>query len=214
MPKKISLIGRKFGKLKVITEAPRRIVAGVPRIYYLCQCDCGNQKEILSGGLSCNGVKSCGCGIAESVRERMTTHGHSIHGKSTRTYNIWVKINVRCYNQKHEQYKDYGGRGIKVCDRWRASFENFLKDMGECPPNLSIDRYPNNDGNYEPGNCRWATTGEQHRNMRTNRIVELYGFKGCFKDAAAHFNIPISTAASRLRYGWTYEQIFLTPVRH
>lgn len=211
MPKKISLIGKTFGRLIVIKEAPRRMVGKSLRFYYLCQCQCGKEKEILGGALSSGASQSCGCVATEKLRLRATRHGHTVGGMS-RTYSIWVKIKTRCYDEKHNQYQDYGGRGITVCERWLHSFDNFLEDMGPCPPNLSIDRI-NNNGNYELGNCRWATMGEQHRNKRSNRIVEVGGFAGCFTDAAAHFGISPYTAFARLRYGWTTEEIFLTPVR-
>lgn len=100
------------------------------------------------------------------------THGHGRKGENrTRTYRVWSGMLSRCRNPNVPSFKYYGGRGIRVCDRWR-SFECFLADMGECPPNMSIDRI-DNDGNYEPSNCRWATSAEQHENRRTPRTVKL-----------------------------------------
>jgi len=94
-------------------------------------------------------------------------HGHSPrNGKLSLTYHSWQAMKLRCYYPSQPGFKNYGARGIAVCDRWRNSFENFLADMGERPEGKTLDRYPNNDGNYEPGNCRWATLSEQQRNRR------------------------------------------------
>lgn len=98
----------------------------------------------------------------------MTVTIHGQHG--TRTYRIWCNMKARCQRSTHPRYKDWGGRGIKVCERWQ-SFENFLADMGAAPPEMSIDRYPDNDGHYEPGNCRWATSEEQHANKREQLVI-------------------------------------------
>jgi hypothetical protein len=97
------------------------------------------------------------------------THGHARKGKQTGTYLSWKEMKKRCANPNQKYWKNYGGRGIRVCDRWLNSFENFLADMGERPEGTSIDRYPNNDGNYEPGNCRWATRKQQRANRRDSQ---------------------------------------------
>src|SRR5258705_9690065 len=224
MPKQISIIGQTFGKLKVLSQAESRIISGVPRIYYLCECECGKQIEILGSSLRAKASQSCGCGMPEATRQRFLRHGHAVKSKTTsRTYNSWTHMKSRCQDVNHHQYKDWGGRGIVVCQGFQ-SFPNFFERMGERPPKMTIDRI-NNEGNYSCGgcaqckekgwlfNCKWSTTGEQRRNARTTHWVTLNDFHGCFQDAAEHFGIPISAAASRYRYGWTYEEIFLTPVR-
>lgn len=109
------------------------------------------------------------------MRGGPTIHGHAIRGSKTRTYETWKAMAQRCRNPRHPAFARYGGRGITVCERW-MSFENFLADMGERPPGTSIDRFPNRDGNYEPGNCRWATSTEQARNRggtRTKLTADL-----------------------------------------
>lgn len=126
---------------------------------------------------------------------------------------IWCSMRARCKNPKNKQWKDYGGRGIKVCDRW-MQFSAFLEDMGECPQNYSIERREN-DGDYEPNNCYWATRAEQGRNKRSNRILTVNGVTGCMTDLADHFGINLRTVKNRIdRSGWTVEKAFNTPVKN
>lgn len=118
------------------------------------------------------GASLVGHAVSEKVRQtttcRSTTHGHARRQQQTSTYLCWSAMHRRCFNHNAKDYPEYGGRGITVCDRWRQ-FEGFLADMGERPAGLSIDRFPDNDGNYEPSNCRWATPSEQARNRRKAR---------------------------------------------
>lgn len=102
-------------------------------------------------------------------------HGQSSENAAGSTYNTWNSMNSRCYYKKHKSYAVYGGKGISVCDRWRNSFADFLADMGQRPPGTSLDRWPNHAGNYEPGNCRWATAKEQSRNTKKVRFLEAFG---------------------------------------
>lgn len=135
-------------------------------VIWLCSCVCGGLTNVRSSTLRDGRSKSCGCLILDQCRNRPNRlkHGHNAVGKRSRTYSCWGDMIKRCTNPKAGNYVYYGGRGIKVCDRWR-SFENFLADMGECPNGLSIDRI-DNDGNYELSNCHWATALEQARNKR------------------------------------------------
>jgi len=135
----------------------------------------------------------------EKIRKSAVKHGHTINGKNTKTYNIWHDIRQRCYNPNNKRYKDYGGRGIKACVRWNR-FKNFLADMGECPDSLVMDRI-NNNGNYEPSNCRWTDIKTSNRNKRViklsikkaNKIRELY-LKGYLqREIAKQFNIGQNT---------------------
>ncbi len=134
------------------------------------------------------------------------------HGKwGTRLYWVWWQMICRCENPKTKQFADYGGRGIRVCERWRKSHEAFLADMGECPEGWTLDRWPNPDGNYEPGNCRWAMRKEQQRNRRGVRLFEVHGVSGCLTDLLEHFQMKHSTVRHRLAIGWSPERAFTEP---
>jgi len=122
-------------------------------------------------------------------------------GSSTRTYRIWKKMIERCSSPKHDSYRKYGARGITVCDRWRYDFAAFRADMGEVSSGLSLDRIDNN-GNYEPGNCRWATLHQQSRNTRHNRWVEVWGHRMIVSDAASLLRISPSTVKKRIAQGY------------
>jgi hypothetical protein len=132
------------------------------RIMWLCLCDCGKMPIISSGNFG-RQSNSCGC---SHIGQNHPQHGHSSGGNVSRTYQSWSRMWQRCTNSKLECWKNYGGRGIKVSKRWK-NFKHFLTDMGERPIGTSIDRI-NNDGNYERGNCRWATPLQQRHNRRTN----------------------------------------------
>lgn len=157
------LVGRKFGRLKVVE---RRGSNRRHNALWLCICECGKETTVESGKLLGGKTKSCGCLHRDVIR----THGKS----RTRTYRIWMHMRQRCENPTDPvQWANYGGRGIKVCKRWR-SYENFLADMGEAPAGMTLDRI-DNDGNYKPGNCRWATRHEQLNNTRRNKFVTING---------------------------------------
>jgi hypothetical protein len=153
----IDLTGQRFGRLVVSGQDGKTRSGGYA---WACVCDCGNRKTVSSSNLRRSLIKSCGCLQAAN----RLFHGHSTRTHRTRAYTCWSHMKSRCSNEKHPQYEDYGARGISVCERW-MDFPNFLADMGEPQPGLSIDRI-NNDGNYEPGNCRWATQSEQNANRR------------------------------------------------
>ncbi len=128
-------------------------------------------------------------------------------------YRTWEQLKQRCENPNNPQWKNYGGRGIKVCEQWRKSFACFIADMGECPPFNSIDRWPDKDGNYEPGNCRWATEKEQHRNQRNNRIYTVKGVTACLMDLCETFGVHHKTVFGRLHRGWPVESALFEPLR-
>jgi len=153
----INFTNKRFGKLIAIEPTDKR---KRKYIVWKCKCDCGNFTEVASGDL--NKTKSCGCLLKEP---KIFIHGHTCNGKSSPTFKSWESMKQRCFNSKNHKYPIYGGRGIKVCDRWKDSFKNFLDDMGERPKGKTLDRI-NPDGNYEPLNCRWATNLEQRHNRR------------------------------------------------
>ncbi len=148
-----------------------------------CRCDCGTERIVNGTNLmNKNGTFSCGCYLIECLRKRSITHGVLVDGKCPTEYSIWHSMISRCENKNTACFHVYGGRGIKVCDRWRNSFENFLEDMGSRPSKYySLDRI-NNDGNYEPDNCRWATRKEQFRNISKNLWVVFNGERMIMKD--------------------------------
>jgi hypothetical protein len=137
------------------------------------------------------------------------------HGcADTPEYNVWYGMRQRCSYAKHSTYRLYGGRGIRVCDRWQHSFENFIADMGPRPSaEHSIDRI-DNDGHYEPGNCRWALGRDQFRNMRTNRHLTLNGRTQTMVEWARELSMDVRTLHTRLKKGWTVERALTTPVDH
>lgn len=126
--------------------------------------------------------------------------------------NILRIVKYRCGNPNSKDFKYYGGRGIKVCDRWLESFDNFLEDMGEPPASATLDRI-NNNGNYEKDNCRWASRLEQGNNRRTNRLLEFHGKSMTIRQWARHLNIPFSAIHGRLNRGWDIERVLTTPLR-
>ena len=159
--KKLNLVGKKFSRLTVVSFS--HIEKEQSR--WNCVCDCGNKITIRGWVLTSGRTKSCGCLRVETTSKQFTTHGLT----NDPLYKVWEAMKRRCLSVKEKSYKDYGGRGIKVCDRWLNSFENFHRDMSKGYKwNLTIDRIDVN-GNYEPNNCRWATQLQQRSNQRPRK---------------------------------------------
>ncbi len=166
MPRLVKLEGVRFGRLTVLYKSDL-ITSGRGKNHWVCACDCGNTTTCSTSHLKGGDSKSCGCLNIDSIRARSTVHGHARPKQVTKTFFAWQNMLRRCYDNNNAKYHRYGGRGIIVCDRWRK-FENFLADMGEKPDGLSLDRI-NNDGNYEPKNCRWTTQKVQQNNRSNNK---------------------------------------------
>lgn len=149
------------------------------RAIYLCKCDCGAQRTLTGNALLRRNTRSCGClerdMSAARVRARNYRHGAAVRGDMSPTYLSWAAAIARCERESKRGWHRYGGRGIGMCERWRTSFANFLADMGERPAGRTLDRFPDPDGNYEPGNCRWATPLEQARNKSKIKTLPAGG---------------------------------------
>lgn len=200
--RKIDITDERYGMLVALAPAPNR----GRRTQWVFRCDCGVTKEIGLEGIRSGLVRSCGCLRTETTRKRSTVHGHKVGYKSSRTYKAWLHARERCQNPNIERFADYGGRGISMCRQWSASFEAFLKDMGECPPGMTIERIDNN-GHYEPGNCRWATDYDQRRNRRDNVFVEVGETRMILKDYASLRGVDYKRLHAKMRRrGMTAQQ--------
>lgn len=200
------MIGRKFGRLTV--EAYHSYGAG-RMLKYTCQCECGGEAVCYGNNLRNGNSQSCGCLCIERTIAANTTHGM----RHEKVWQAWMGMKNRCYVKTHGGYKNYGGRGIIVCDRWRHSFENFYTDMGDQPsPVSTLDRI-DNDGDYEPSNCRWASYSQQNRNRRNNRLVEIDGETHCIAEWVEILGIKDHLVKTRMRRGWSAEKALTTPRR-
>lgn len=201
----IDLTGERFGRLMVVSATRLK-----GKLAWECDCDCGNTHIVQSKYLHAGKVNSCGCIRRERSRSGVAAfkHGHCSHP----LYNVWRGLHERCYNEKTESYRHYGGRGIKVCERW-SDFKNFLKDMGERPlPTDTIDRIDNN-GDYEPDNCRWADHKTQCRNRRTNHLLTCDGQTKTLAEWAEITGIGYATIKTRVdNLGWSDSAAIKTPI--
>ena len=189
----LDIIGKKSGRLTVIEKAVTRN----QKSYWLCLCECGNKVEVIGSNINNGNTQSCGCLQKERTSKAKFKHGLT----STPEYYAWVNMKTRCYNETVEDYPDYGGRGIIVCDRWLGDkgFENFLSDMGKKPsPGHSVDRI-NTNGIYEKDNCRWGTEEQQVRNKRNNVWIECNGIKMILSDWARYFGVDQGNLAASIK---------------
>lgn len=196
--------GERFGRL--VAMEPTRHHG---RRAWLCVCDCGVKKLVMTHHLARGRTRSCGCTRVEAARAKNSTHGQT-HSPE---YAAWDGMIGRCCRKSHDRFPLYGGRGIRVCRRWRRSFEAFFADMGPKPSQAhSIDRIDSNK-NYEPGNCRWATSFEQSRNRRSNRMISAFGRTQCLADWVLESGLHGSTIAARLARGMSPEAALSEPPR-
>lgn len=210
MDAKKDIEGKRFGRLIAI-----ELVPGNGRSRQKCVCDCGNTIEANRTNLVSGNTKSCGCLRKETSRKNVEKHPFSKkHGKhGTRIYETWANMLSRCRNPKIRSYRDYGSRGIKVCEEW-LEFENFYKWAlsSGYKENLTIDRIDVNK-DYSPENCRWATTKQQARNKRTSVFITYKGETKVLKDWAIEYKIDSSTLKGRISRGWRIEDALTKPVK-
>lgn len=174
--------------------------------HYNCECICGNSNVVRLNDLRSGNTKSCGCYKSKTTSERVSTHGMS----KTKLYRRWKDMRRRCNNPNRKGYKNYGGRGIKVCEEWEEDFMNFYNWSMENGylEELEIDRI-DNDGNYEPNNCRWITRKEQSNNKQQSRYVTINGITKTLKDWSAESGLPYDTLRLRLNRGWKEKELLI-----
>lgn len=214
MSRKLDLSGQQFGRLSVSEEADPPFAESKPNTWWRCECDCGKVTVVRTISLRAGDTRSCGC-LSDEVRRSTASKACRItHGQTkTREYRIWQGMLQRCTNPNCEEYPIYGGRGIIVCPAWSESFEAFISHMGLRPsPRHSIERLDTN-GNYEPGNCRWATPKEQSNNRRDTHYVVFKGERMPIALLADRHSIRQETLRGRLRRGWSLEDAVLEPVK-
>lgn len=200
MGKFIDLTGKRFGRLTVIDRAGRD---KNHLVLWRCQCDCGVPLTVRGQDIRRGKIVSCGCRRAEALLERNFRHGMT----GTRPYRIWKAMHTRCYNPRSHSFPDYGGRGIKMCERWRDSFQNFWEDMKDgYADGLEIDRIDNN-GDYCKENCRWVTDAQQNRNKRNNRYIETSLGRMTMAELAETAGASYDTTKRRLNLGWTGDEV-------
>ena len=162
----VDMIGRRIGRWLVLSKAPSNPLRASKQYYWICRCDCGTERAVAGMNLRRGDSVSCGCHAREIQSKKMLRHGKS----KSAEYQAWTHAKLRCYHRTDPRFPGYGGRGLRMCKEWRDSFEAFLRDMGHKPPKTSLDRI-NNDGHYEPSNCRWATHAQQVGNKRFGTFV-------------------------------------------
>lgn len=205
----IDLTGMRFGRLTVVSRGPNVVTpSGNKYRRWHCVCDCGNRTLPRAHSLRSGNTRSCGRHCKASPNWRPGARG-------TREYRSWSGMMQRCFNPNNNHYPYYGGRGITVCDRWRNSFEAFLEDMGPRPKGTSIDRWPDKEGNYEPGNCRWATPAQQATNTRANIMIDIGGgVDASLSEWCRVFGLNVGTVYGRItKSGYSPRDALFTPVR-
>ena len=205
-----NLAGQKFGRWTVLNCARRATKREQSK--WNCRCDCGTERTVNSYCLRRGRSLSCGCYSVEVTNARSTKHGAGRRGAETPEFIAWMAAKGRCLNPGNRAYAHYGGRGITICARWREDFAAFLADMGPRPRGASLDRIDSN-GNYEPSNCRWATSKEQGRNRRDCRTITAFGETLCMEEWAERSGVSRTTISVRLDMGWSPDRAVSTPVR-
>lgn len=192
-----------YGRWTVLGECGRK---------WLCRCECGTEREVIRSDLWSGRSTNCGCvrrvNMKAAQRAAVTTHGM----EGSPEYRTWIDMRRRCHDPRRPDYKNYGARGITVCDEWRESFEAFYLDMGPRPDGTTLDRL-RNSGPYEKNNCVWGARKAQERNKRTSRIVEIDGRRMTVAEACEVYGIKPSSANNRLNtLGWSVDDTFKRPL--
>ena len=210
MGKVFDLAGKRFDRLCVIERVENNKYGNS---VWLCQCDCGKQLRVRGDSLIKGNTKSCGCLRTEKVIERAKTHGKT----NTKCYMEWANMKARCYNPNNKQYKDYGGRGITICDSWLNDFEAFYNYISTLPhfneKGYTLNRIDNN-GNYEPNNVEWADSITQANNKRNNHLITYNGKTQSLSQWAIEIGLNRSTLEQRInKYHWSIEKALTTPIK-
>lgn len=195
-------IGKRFGRLAVIGDCPQKPGTG-RRVFF--QCDCGTKSSAQLAKIRSGETTSCGCFKRNLARARQYKHGQAVHATETAEYRTWMRMIARCHNPNATGYQNYGGRGISVCAQWRTSFVQFFADMGPRPSDHSIDRR-DNDGDYDSGNCRWASRKQQQRNTSQNRYILLSGERRALSEWCEIKGLNYNKVKSRISRGWPDER--------
>lgn len=203
------LTGQKFGYWTVIKKMPNK----KNRIYWLCRCDCGTEREVISTQLICGKSTSCGCKRIQSLSRIFTKHGMT----HSRLYEIYTSMLKRCFNPNCKAFKKYGDVGITVCDEWLGengfeNFKNWALKNGYTDA-LTLDRYPNQNGNYEPNNCRWASVKQQANNRSSNVYITRNGVTHTMSEWCDILGLKYSLVNARKQRGWDEERLFDPPMR-
>lgn len=207
MPKLIDLTGKKLGRWKVLYRCANKMMPyGRSFHVWMCECECGVRREVAGPNLRKGISKSCGCLHKEIVVAGNTTHG----GSYSVEFGVWLGIMQRTNNPNSERFMDYGGRGIKVSERWHK-FENFIADMGKRPRGTTIERKDNDKG-YNSSNCIWASRKNQNNNKRNNRLLTFKDETKTISQWAEQFGLKYMTLRARVtNYGWSVEKALTTP---
>ena len=207
----INLKGCRFGRLVVVRRARNRGI----RTRWMCRCVCGRRKIAFTLRLRDGRTRSCGC-FREETRASVSKYAGVLFKtgsvKKFPEYGIWLNMRRRCYNVNDAYYPTYGGRGIKVCAAWRNNFVAFFKYIGRRPSSKhSLDRFPDQNGDYRPGNVRWATMIQQNRNRRSNRVFRIEGVTKTLTEWLEIAVVSRNTALTRLQKGWRPKRAFFVP---
>lgn len=199
-------IGTKFGRWTIIGPLTSGRLVKLP-----CRCDCGTERNVERGHLLNGSSSGCECKRKKSFTN--SAHRDTVGGKIPPEYSTWLNMKARCQNPKNDHFLEYGGRGISVCNAWSSDFSAFLMYIGRRPSaNHSLDRYPDMNGNYEPGNVRWATASEQQRNKRNNRLITAGGRTECITKWAELLGSQPQTIRQRIRLWGDEQRAVLQPI--